>query len=106
MSRSVSGRPPSPTDVCQAIQASCWSGARAPASRSSSAAHRPGHSERTAIRARTCALRLVSWVDRTVPVAYQSRARRTQNAWNSPGSTEGRPGSPPTSLTESSGAWR
>lgn len=73
------------------------------ASCATSEAHRSGHSDRTAILARTSPLRLVSCVVSTVPVAYQSRDSRAQKAWNSSGLTAGRPGSPPTSVAEISG---
>ncbi len=94
---------------CHAAQASWPSGAAtvvASVTSASSAAHRCGHCVSTAIRARTSALRLVSWVVRTVPVAGQSRAMRAANAWNSSGDTAGRPASPPTSVAESSGTYR
>ncbi|SCD62839.1 hypothetical protein GA0115253_101212 [Streptomyces sp. Termitarium-T10T-6] len=71
-----------------------------------SAAHRSGHCDSTAIRARTSALRFVSCVVRTVPVAGQSRAIRAAKAWNSCGDTAGCPGSPPTSVAEISGTYR
>lgn len=98
-----------PTAVCQACQASCASGAVAGVARSSSVSspdHDSGHSVSTAIRARTSALRLVSWVVSAVPVAGQSRASRAQNAWNPSGVTAGCPGSPPTSFAETSGTYR
>lgn len=107
---SAGGSPAQPNAVCQACQASCGSGAvavgAARPSSASSSDHCFGHSDSTAMRARTSALRLVSWVVSAVPVAGQSRASRAQNAWNSSGATAGDPGSPPTSVAEISGAYR
>ncbi len=98
---------PSPNTVCQAAQASCPSGtptpSSGPAASASSRVHRSGHSVSTASAARTSALRLVSCVVTTVPVAGQSRCTRAQYAWKSSGDTPGRPGSPPTSVADSSG---
>ncbi|GGX08536.1 hypothetical protein GCM10010353_25340 [Streptomyces chryseus] len=102
VSRSASGSP-KPRAVCQAVHARWASGPGTWARPARSRAHRSGHSDSTAIRARTSALRLVSCVDSTVPVAGQSRASRVQKAWNSAGLTPGAPGSPPTSLAEING---
>lgn len=65
-----------------------------------------GSSAIAASRARTSALRLVSWVVRMVPVAYQSRWRRAQKAWKSSGAVAGQAGSRPTSLRDIRGYQR
>ncbi len=78
----------------------------AEAASSTVSAQRSGHWDSTAIAARTSALRLVSWVESTVPVSGRSRWVRAHQAWNSSGSSAGRPGEPPTSLAESSGTYR
>lgn len=106
---SPSVSPAQPYADCQARQASWGSGAATPVARdncATSADHRSGHSDSTAIRARVSPLCLVSCVVSTVPVAGQSRAIRAQYAWNSSGRTDGRPGSPPTSAAEISGTYR
>ncbi len=71
---------PSPNTVCQAAHASCASGTPSPVRVTSvrTSAHRSGHSVSTASAARTSALRLVSCVETTVPVAGQSRCTRAQ----------------------------
>ncbi len=99
---------PSPNTVCQAAHANCASGAPSPARVTSArtSAHRCGHSVSTCSAARTSALRLASCVDRTVPPAGQSRCTRAQYAWNRSGDTAGAPGSPPTSVADSSGTYR
>ncbi len=99
---------PSPNTVCQAAHASCASGTPSPVrvTSASTSAHRSGTSVSTASAARTSALRLVSWVDSTVPMAGQSRCTRAQNAWKSSGDTAGLPGFPPTSVADSSGTYR
>ncbi len=96
---------PSPNTVCQAAHASCASGTPSPVrvTSASTSAHHSGHSVSTASAARTSALRLVSCVDTTTPMAGQSRCTRAQYVWKSSGDTAGLPGLPPTSVADSSG---
>jgi len=64
--------------------------------------HSSGSSASTASLARTSSPRLVSWVDRVVIVAGQSRPRRAAKAWNAAGLTPSRAGSAPTSFMATS----
>ena len=84
----------------------CGSGDRPPLSQTARSCHRStcgrhscADSVSTASRARTSSPRLVSWVDSVVMVAGQRRARWPAKAWNSPGVTPKRSGSPPTSFS-------